>query len=140
MKKYDESLTKQKAFALTANAATLLRLQRPIFLRIFSHWSQPKVASHTLRAAQPPDFFIYYMSKKIENKQKKHKKKTDKIVYLILLSLLQPGEFLCRTDGISNINSIKWNSIFHMCNCVCFIECIWNIPILIVIIIHHEFL
>ena len=75
MKKYDESLTKQKAFALTANAATLLRLQRLIFLRIFSHWSQPKVASHTLRAAQPPDFFIYYMSKKIENKQKKHKKK-----------------------------------------------------------------
>ena len=69
MKKYDESLTKQKAFALTANAATLLRLQRLIFLRIFSHWSQPKVASHTLRAAQPPDFFIYYMSKKNTKKR-----------------------------------------------------------------------
>lgn len=78
--------------------------------------------------------------KKSKTNKKNTKKKTDKIVYLILLSLLQPGEFLCRTDGISNINSIKWNSIFHMCNCVCFIECIWNIPILIVIIIHHEFL
>ena len=93
MKKYDESLTKQKAFALTANAATLLRLQRLIFLRIFSHWSQPKVASHTLRAAQPPDFFIYYMSKKIENKQKKHKKRQTKLSILSSFRYSSPANF-----------------------------------------------
>ena len=43
--------------------------------------------------------------------QKGTKKKTDEIVCLILLSLLQPGEFLCRTDGTSK-NSIH---IFYRC-------------------------
>lgn len=107
MKKYDESLTKQKAFALTANAATLLRLQRLIFLRIFSHWSQPKVASHTLRAAQPPDFFIYYMSKKIENKQKKHKKRQTKLSILSSFRYSSPANFFAArmVSVISTVSS-----------------------------------